>query len=103
MKSVVFVILLWLVIAVARFGWHTLAGVWPGPQAWHLPELAEAAFRKGTGNGVVPELIEKAHDEDREKKTARFRQRNGALTQIQRSPRPPNVRESELREVRKGI
>jgi hypothetical protein len=48
-------------IVVARFGWHTLAGVWPEAQARHLPELAETAFRKGTGNGVVPELIEKAH------------------------------------------
>ena len=55
-------------MAVARFGCHTLAGVWPGSRAWHLPELAEAAFRKGTGNGVVPELIEKAHDNDWKKK-----------------------------------
>ena len=57
-------------MAVARFEWHTLAGVWPETRAWHLPELAEAAFRKGTGNGVVPELIEKAHDEDQEKKNS---------------------------------
>ena len=58
-------------MAVARFEWHTLAGVWPETRAWHLPELAEAAFRKGTGNGVVPELIEKAHDKDWKKKKQR--------------------------------
>jgi hypothetical protein len=88
---------------VARFGWHTLAGVWPEAQARHLPELAETAFRKGTGNGVVPELIEKAHGGSWKKNPAKFSQRNGALPQIRRSLRPADNRASKLRGVGKGI